>query len=326
MQQYITMIFRLHNSHKLMTKEDPYHMHKTVGFICLLNYAYRYYLLIRYGSMYLDNHRAAILVVYHVILSGSSLVFHIPANRNKSAPMIYPEYRLHSILFAFRSAVCYFLTWFESPIEYKFAVCYLTMILADTVSAIYQTPDKLNTTMRNMPFDSRIREEDQRQITMMQSSQQIGATLYMFGNLDSCFSPMFAIQIAAFLMTMVRKNIIDSNTWHIVYNIALWINGMCFYSLPMGFIFADVVLFNVFYYWRFAAIKNRPRNIIGNKYIGWTIVFAVLYVYQSSALYEKIDKLSNNSVVIRRIMILIYLITQMRRSKGLLVAFCPKTE
>lgn len=318
-------MFRLHNSHKLMTKEDPYHIHKTVGFICILNYGYRYYLLIRYGSMYLDNHRAAILVIYHVILSCSSLVFHIPANRNKSAPMIYPEYRLHSILFVMRSVGCYFLTWFESPIEYKFAVCYLTMILADAVTARYQSPDKWNTTMRNMPFDSRIEEEDQRQIIIMQSSQQIGATLYMFGNLDSCFSPMFAIQIAAFLMTMVRKNIIDSNMWHIVYNISLWINVMCFYSLPFRFIFIDVVLFHLFYYWRFSAVKGRQSTILGNKYIGWTIVFATLYAYQASGMDEQMENLGNG-LILRRIMICIYLIANMRRCKGLLVAFSPKIE
>jgi hypothetical protein len=199
------------------------------------------------------------------------------------------------------------------------------MILADAVTARYQTADKWNTTMRNMPFDSRIGEEDQQQIIMMQSSQQIGATLYMFGNLDSCFSPMFSIQIAAFLMTLVRKNIIDSNMWHIFYNIALWINVMCLYSLPFGFIFADMVLFHMFYYWRFSAVKGRQLTILGNKYIGWTIVFATLYAYQASGMDEQMETLGNG-LILRRIMICIYLVTNMRRCKGLLVAFSPKIE
>lgn len=323
-------MFRPHNSHKLVTKEDPFHVHKIIGIVCLLNYGYRYYLLIRYGSMDLNNSYAALLMVYHAILSGSSVVFHIPSIRNPKAPMIYPEYRLHSILFVMRSVVCYFLTFFGHSIEYKIAVCYLTMLLADAVTARYKSPDSLmNTTMRNMPFDTRIGEEEQQQIILMQSSQQIGATLYMLGNLDSCFSPMFAIQIAAFLMTMVRKSIIDSNMWHIVYNIALWMNALCFYSLPIGYLIAEVALFQVLYYWRFSNMKDRPRMIVGNKYIGWTIVFAMFYFYQTMRFDEKVSVFimqNNIDMTIRRLMIFGYLVTQTRKCRGLLVAFRPKTE
>jgi hypothetical protein len=321
-------MFRPHNSHKLLTKEDPFHVHKFLGVVCLLNYGYRYYLLIRYGSMNLNNNNAALLVGYHMILSVSSLVFHIPSIRNTISPMIYPEYRLHSILFVMRSVVCYFLTFFGHSIEYKIAACYLTMLLADAVTARYKSHESpMNTTMRNMPFDTRIREEEQQQIILMQSSQQIGATLYMLGNLDSCFSPMFAIQIAAFLMTMVRKSIIDSNMWHIVYSTALWMNALCFYSLPVGYLFAEVTLFQVFYYWRFSNMKDRPRMIVGNKYIGWTIVFAIYYYYQTMRFDEKVSVfiMQNMDMVIRRFIVFGYLVTQTYKCRGLLVAFRPKT-
>ena len=321
-------MFRPHNSHKLITKEDPLHIHKSLGFICLANYAYRYYLLIRHGSMDLNNSNAAILILCHATLSCSSLVFHIPASRNKTAPMIYPEYRLHSILFVLRSVVCYFLTLFEYSIEYKFATCYATMLLADFVTAMYKLPETpMNTTMRNMPFDKRIGEDEQQQIILMQSSQQIGATLYMFGNLDSCFSPMFAIQIAAVLMTLVRKSVIDSNMWHLVYNFSLWINVLCFYSIPIGYLCAEVTLFQVFYYWRFSSVKNQPRVFVGNKYVGWTIVFALLYYYQTMRFDEKITSIvlqNNMEMFIRLSSVFGYLTTQMYRSKGLLVAFHPK--
>ena len=328
-------MFLPHNLPKLVTKEDPSHIHKFLGTICLINYGYRYYLLVKYGSMDLDNHFAAILVLFHATLSCTSIVFHIPAKRNKGAPMIYPEYRLHSILFVLRSVVCYFLTLFDYSIGYKFAACYATMILADVITAMHQSEELTsNTTMRNMPFDKRISEEEQQEITLMQSSQQIGATLYMFGNLDSCFSPMFAIQIAAFLMTMVRKSIIDSNMWHLVYNISLWMNVLCFYSLPTGYLFAEVALFQLFYYWRFANIKNRPRLMIGNKYIGWTAVFALLYFYnkaisENGSISEKVtDMVSyyNMDAIVRNVFIAVYLVTQINKSKGLLVVFRPKIE
>lgn len=321
-------MIRLHNSHKLVSKEDPWHIHKLLGAVCLLNYGYRYYLLIRYGSMNLGDNRAAALMGYHAILSCSSLAFHIPATRNKGAPMIYPEYRLHSILFVLRSVVCFFLTRFEFSISYKFAACYLTMMLADAITATYKSPETpMNTTMRNMPFDTRIGEEEQQRIILMQSSQQIGATLFMFGNLDSCFSPMFAIQLAAFLMTLVRKSIIDSNMWHLAYNISLWMNVLCYYSMPIEHLFASAVLFQVFYYWRFSDMKDRPRLFVGNKYIGWSIVFAMLYGWQTMGFDEKFANIvlqNNIDLIFRRVSVVAYLATQTYKSKGLLVVFYPK--
>ena len=342
-------MFRLHNSYKLVTKEDPLHIHKLFGIICLVNYGYRYYLLIQNGSMDLDNHTATTLVLCHATLSCSSILFHIPSIRNKSAPMIYPEYRLHSIIFVMRSVICFFLTYYDCSILYKFGACYLTMIMADIVTARYRS-DNQNTTMRDMPFDPRIKEDEQRKIILMQSSQQIGATLYMFGNLDSCFSPMFAIQLAAFLMTLVRKNIIDSNMWHLIYNVSLWMNAFCFYSIPVGYLFIEPVLFHIFYYWRFSVDKDsnhspdknplgslwkilvflplRVRNtsqFVGNKYVGWTIVFAILYLYMQFNV--QILVLSDTAkLMFQRSMIIAYFAIYIRKCKGFLVLFPTSNE
>ena len=244
-------MFRYHNLPKLATKEDPLHIHKILGIICLINYGYRYYLLFTGGTMDLDNQTAIILLGCHAALSTSSLVFHIPSVRNPKAPMIYPEYRLHSIIFVWRSVVCFLLTYYGADTAYRFATCIATMVLADTITSQFSTTNK-TTTMRNMPFDNRVDKELQLRITRMQSAQQIGATLYMFGNLDACFSPMFAIQFAAFLMTMVRKNIINSTAWHTLYNMSLWINVFCFWSLPLEYVAIQPFLNYGLYYWRFS--------------------------------------------------------------------------
>jgi hypothetical protein len=202
------------------------------------------------------------------------------------------------------------------------------MILADAATARYQTSDPINkTTIRDMPFDKRIGKKEQQEISAMQSSQQFGATLYMFGNLDSCFSPMFTIQIAAFLMTLVRKSIIDTNMWHLVYNYTLLINIFCYWSLPIGYVIAHPVLFNAFYYWRFSCNKN-TYQFVGNKYVGWAGVFTLFYIYSVNNLDEKITDVVlyyNMDATIRNIMIAGYLVTQTYKSKGLLVAFRPKT-
>jgi hypothetical protein len=99
--------------------------------------------------------------------------------------------------------------------------------------------------------------------------------------------------------------------------------------LPIGYLFANVVLFQVFYYWRFSNLKNRPRMFVGNKYVGWAGVFTLFYIYSMSNLDEKITDVVlyyNMDATIRNIMIAGYLVTQTYKSKGLLVAFRPKIE
>jgi hypothetical protein len=264
----------IHNMYKLKTKEDPYHIHKSLGIICLMNYIYRYSLLFLNGTMNLNNDTAVTLIYFHAGLSLTSMIFHIPSIRNKTAPMIFPEYRLHSIFFALRSILCFMITYYNYSIFYKFICCYSVMGLADLVTHQYKNnKSESEKTMRSMPFDKRIPEPDQREIIICQSSNQISATLFMFGNLDSCFSPMFSIQIAAFLMTLVRKSIITANSWHISYNISLWINAFCYLNLPINFVILQIILYHFFRIWRF--------KFSGNKYIAWSINFFILYLLQN---------------------------------------------
>ena len=316
-------IMNLHNLHKLRTKEDAQHIHKTLGFICLFNFIYRFYLLFVSGTMNLNNFGGVGMVVVHGLLSGSSMIFHIPSSRNRAAPMIYPEFRLHSIIFAMRSVACFLLTYYKFHLFYKFAACYLTMLLADGVTHYISNKSKLQTvesgtTMRDMPFDSRISEEEQKQISLAQSANQIGATLYMFGNLDSCFSPLLAIQLAAFLMTLVRKSIITSNMWHISYNVSLWAGIFVFNSFSPSFIVEMITSFYIFKTWRF--------GMRGNKYIGWSVVFAFMYFYnlfvaeiiQNMFVYS--NYINEETVALRAlryICISHYLIEQTRRSRRL---------
>jgi len=299
------------------------HIHKTLGVICLANYGYRYYLLFTTGSMHLNNSNACVMMCIHGLLSVSSFIYRIPSKRNRLAPMIYPEFREHSILFVIRSIICFFLRYYQCSIFYKMSACYGAMLLADFITLRHQTDAVMTTTMRDMPFDRRIPEKTQSEIIHMQSSQQIGATLFMFGNEDSCFTPMFSIQIAAFLMTLVRKNIIDSNLWHLLYNISLWSNIFCYYSMPLSYVITQPLLFQVFYYWRFSSDKVSTR-ILGNKYIGWTIVFTLIYFYEKKGNILDFDM--NMDLMIRRTFIVVYLVTHLYKSRGLLVAFLPKTD
>ena len=111
-------MFQFQNIYKLSTKEDSYHIHKLLGGICLVNFIYRFYNLIACGSMQLHNALGIYSVCLHGLLSISSLRFHISNVRNTSKPMIYPEFRMHSILFGLRSVIVVILYYYEMNYKY----------------------------------------------------------------------------------------------------------------------------------------------------------------------------------------------------------------
>ena len=99
----------------LFTREDKGHVHKMLGISVLLHFLYRFSTLIhpsqdmRFGP---DGRTLACLGL-HAVLSASSLVFRIPTKRITEGSRIWPEYRLHSITFAYRSLACMLTTWYE---------------------------------------------------------------------------------------------------------------------------------------------------------------------------------------------------------------------
>ena len=131
------------NVHKLATKEDGHygHIHKIIGSAALAHYAYRTYLLVTTGSMQFDSSMFTLYcILLHMVLSGSSFIFKIPSNRINSAPMIYPEFRLHSVIFAYRSLIVMILMWAAKrydtvyPLYFRGVIVLLTMVAADAVT------------------------------------------------------------------------------------------------------------------------------------------------------------------------------------------------
>ena len=275
------------NLHKLVTKEDPTHIHKLLGLFSLFNYAYRYYLLFVYGSMFLHTQFDLTMIAIHGCLSASSLIFHLPRKRHATLPMIYPEFRLHSIAFGLRSVVCCFVDFYGGTYKlyYKMGVCFGTMIIADAITKRYAEPG--DTTMRAMPYAENTSKEDINIITKFHSNQQVTATLFMLCNMDSAFSPLFAIQFAAFLMTMVRKSIIRPNSWHLLYSLALMINLFVCYTFNLS---QTVNVFIGTQTFRLLRMKLRM-----NKYLGWMITFCIYsmldlrcidsYIYAQTIIY-----------------------------------------
>ena len=273
------MTLKTRNLFKLATKEDPIHLHKILGVSCLLNYIYQFYHLFVYGSMYLkDNPYTPLLMGIHAGLSLSSFIFHVPLNRHKGLPMIYKESRLHAIVFSLRSVFCTLAFYYKLDLAYNIFFINLTMVLADLATSKYEAATK---TMRGMPFGKDISENDKKSVTYSNSVQQFGATMFMTCNIETAFTPMFAIQLAAFLMTLVRKAIISELDWHRIYAISLWLNVFVHRSHnDFGNMMSIIIGIYMFDYLRI------QRGF--SKYYSWNLIFIILYLAKTYDIFTGI--------------------------------------
>ena len=212
---------------KLFTKEDGFGIHKTLGVLALAHYIYRFHQWYTLGHMLFDGSWFTIGCIFvHIGLSTSSMIFHIPNVRNRAAPMIWPEFRLHSIIFAMRSLTIMLYHWYRLvyPIALKYdprpVIVVLTMALADEVTKMYPAQ---GSTMRIMPFPDYASESFKKKLNLFYSMSQVYATLEVLvrPTMSYVFMVLFPIQIAAFLMTCVRKSIITAAGWHLWYTVAL---------------------------------------------------------------------------------------------------------
>lgn len=111
--------FRARQMRRLFTHEDARfgHAHKILGVAVLLHFAYRTFLWLVRGDMGLDGANEAgnktLLVLYfvHAALHVTSFQFHVPDRRNTRYNIIWPEMRLHTMLFAYRSLCVLLLHW-----------------------------------------------------------------------------------------------------------------------------------------------------------------------------------------------------------------------
>lgn len=169
---------------KLITNHDPYHAHKTLGVFVLIHYIYRFYILFKTGktSFPEDESRlqASICVALHGVLSLSSLLLPLPKKRNFNAPMIWIEFRLHSIVFAMRHVIATLFTlnglW---PSENflllralaKISLVIMTSRLAATVTGLYGCNDKRTT--NSMPYPPGTTEKQQKYIKFIYAKAQV---------------------------------------------------------------------------------------------------------------------------------------------------------
>jgi hypothetical protein len=132
------------------------------------------------------------------------------------------------MIFAYRSILSVLLVWVGGYWNHALRgpLVLGTMAAADAVSKWYGQ----DTTMRANPYPPGTNKEFIVWHNRFYSASQFGATIgIMFRGADSAFLALLPIQTAPFLMTLVKKGILNQAEWHIWYTLALltnWIHAI----------------------------------------------------------------------------------------------------
>lgn len=260
--------------HRLVTHEDRHimHMHKILGVLVLGHIFYRMNLIFKLDvSGLATSYWTPFWMGIHALLHVSSFQFRLPEKRNRVYNIIWPEFRLHSMIFAYRSIITVLLTWMGGPWNHALRgpLVLGTMAAADAVTRWYGQ----DTTMRGNPYPSGTSEKFIVWHNRFYSMSQFGATTaIMFRGADSAFMALLPIQTAPFLMTLVKKGVLNQAEWHIWYTIALLTNvvHVMFGKGTDGNTVSTFVYMSVFFGTSIARLGFRV-----NKYVIWTTVWGL---------------------------------------------------
>ena len=206
----------------LITKEDPNHVHKTLGILALVSFVYRFS---QFGESDLGfathPHLTIPTLLLHLALNASSFEFKIPKQRITSGYRIWPEYRLHSLIFACRSLAFMALFWLERELglEQPNHFWNLVIVLGTMAAAEYASQNQ-----------GKYRSGFSRELDVSAGTRyffsvaQLGATsMCLIGQrrYTMQFLMVTIIQGNAFLMTMRRKNLASHYLLIAIYGLTL---------------------------------------------------------------------------------------------------------
>ena len=243
---------------KLLTDHDPGHVHAILGCVALLHFLGRILNAFLLGDAFPYTGTTSglcmdlLLVSVHSLLPSASLLLPLPTKRNFKNPMIWPEFRLHSLIFASRHVLAT-LFWLVArhvknstaatslrdrellitsqhsdglfsmplgPFLVMMGLIHGTMYGATQVTKNYGC--KENRTTNAMPYNSDVTPLDkQRAKRLYTYAQFLAAAFILAGDPTVAFVPLTGIQAAPLLMTLVRKGKCSAATYHCIYTWSL---------------------------------------------------------------------------------------------------------
>ena len=280
----------------LFTNHDKYHMHKTLGLLAFCNFILRFYYAIVYGTSFPSFESKVFscsCVLIHALLPIASLTIPLPEKRNFASPMIWKEFQLHSILFSCRHVLFTIITLLELwptqsrafyrdtgdaggtkgekgiAIMLESVIKYLMIIGVIKVAAVITEKygDKELRTTNAMPYPVYLTEYEKTRIKCEYAKKQFGATIFAVfsGELASSlnFAPLYAIQSAPFMMTLIRKGKCETVHYHRVYSATLLYPKYLYHIILRGFYsqFADFVICYLYIFSYTTRIKYNWNNM-----------------------------------------------------------------
>lgn len=255
---------------KLFTSKEEshvFHIHKILGVSALVSYVYRFAHCGERDGNFGPTVGTLFFILHHWLLNASSFVFSIPQKRIRDGGFrIWPEYRIHSLVFASRSLACMLLIWYEQKFQPAQPLYWMDLIivLATCAAADYgsslQGKNRSNTvrgTTYTDPYGTWFASEMQFNLT---TCTLIGLRRYTMHLVALCI-----IQLNSFLMTLRRKNVASHEVltagYGVMLIIALWISvaedDYTDIMLPVGTIGSVAVI-----------LRMGPLHV--NKYVLWT--------------------------------------------------------
>jgi hypothetical protein len=230
---------------------------------------------LRYPSLTLPT------ILLHWSLTISSFMFKIPARRIKTGDRIWPEYRLHALVFLSRSlmlcSVYYYEQYYKLPPNYNFnfAIAMLTLLMADVSSWSVEHPSGTIRGLDIHPF-----------VQFFFSLMQFGAhaaCFYGIRRYSVWFYLAMIVQVSPFLMTLRRKNLVSKAFGVTMYGIGLvYAIGLVLYEYsfhaPYGlnsFLCQDLITI-VATWLRLGPRLPLLRYVQDNKYVMWFLLGLLL--------------------------------------------------
>jgi len=202
-------------------------VHKTLGLFALLHFLYRF-AYVGAADMRFDTSRTTVVcLLAHALLSATSLVFRIPLKRITEGSRIWPEYRLHSIIFAYRSLACMAITYTEmklgitQPFYAANGLVVMATLFAADFGSWYVGPAGRSSTIQDLDAPPPMRFF----FSVMQFHATVGCLLGV-RRFATQFIYVWIIQFTAFLMTLRRKNVAPHGPLVATYGVMLTAGAM----------------------------------------------------------------------------------------------------
>ena len=210
----------------LFTKEDVGNIHKILGISCLASFVYRYSHFGKQDCHFGRHHPfgTVIFVIHHLALNVSSFMFKLPEKRIVSGYRLWPEARLHALVFVGRSLAFMMLFYAEDvmmspdvlpttkPWHWMNLVIVLgTCAAADAISSFQTYPSR---TIRDLEFPPLWK-------WFFSTVQFVATAICLVGTTPRRYTYhlnfVAVVQCNAFLMTLRRKNLASHTVLMYVY-------------------------------------------------------------------------------------------------------------